>query len=216
MSSVIVTGASGTAFDAMLAVNSPVMLAYAQRHNLDMLTVRLNGPRPPSWAKIDALLSALRSYETAVWIDADVVIVNGQDNIFAAVPSDKWQGVVEHVTECGNVPNHGVWLCRRQMVPFLQKAKARTKYTDHPWWEQADMMEQLGYAFSGVNAARHVTPTELYKNTYFLPPEWNNHPRDVNRKTQSNFMHVTQYDDRLAAVSSFVDQASNGWMKTAE
>lgn len=213
MSFVIVTGSTGAAFDEMLAANLPVMFAYARKHNLDLAVTRLDGDRPASWIKVDALQRALRSYTAAVWIDADVVITNGTENIFDDLPADKWQGVVEHVTECGTVPNCGVWVCRPQMTPFLQKARARTRYINHPWWEQADMMEQMGYTFSGPNNARHVTDTDLYQHTQFLPPTWNHHPRDNNRVAAPNFAHVTQYDDRLAVVRERVAHAFATWIK---
>lgn len=213
MSFVIVTGSTGPAFDDMLALNLPVMFAYARKHNLELAVARLQGDRPPSWIKVDALQRALRSYKAAAWIDADVVITNGVENIFDAVPADKWHAVVQHATECGSVPNCGVWVCRPQMIPFLQKARARTRYIHHPWWEQADMMEQMGYIFSGTSNARHATATELYTNTHFLPPTWNHHPRDANRVEAANFTHVTQYDDRIAAVRRFVQQALTTWAK---
>lgn len=213
MSRVIVTGSIGAAFDEILAINLPVLFAYARKHNIALSVVRLDGPRPPSWQKVSALIGVLRHHTAAVWIDADVVITNGNEDIFAAVPDDKWQGVVEHTTNCGTVPNCGVWVCRPQLTPFLQKAWARTRYVHHGWWEQADIMEQMGYTFAGSNNARHVTPTELYNNTHFLPATWNHHPCDNNRVAAPNFTHVTQYDDRLATIKERVAFAFDNWIK---
>lgn len=213
MSCAIVTGSIGADFDNMLAANLPVMYAYARRHNLDLAVTRLQGDRPPSWIKIDAILRLLRGYDIVAWLDADVVITNGVDNIFAAIETDKWQAVVEHSTECGNVPNCGVWVCRPQMIPFLQKVRDNTQYIDHPWWEQAAMIEQMGYTFSGVNNTQHVTATELYNHTQFLPATWNHHPRDVNRVESPNFTHVTQQDNRLESVRAHAQRALATWAR---
>jgi hypothetical protein len=150
--------------------------------------------------KIPRLREALERHDTVAWIDADVVIANARHDLIASAPVDSWQAMVRHHTAaCGAVPNCGVWVLRRQMLPVLDRVWDDVEWLSHPWWEQAAVMRLMGYAISGI-VARLDTPTTLYERTAFLPQAWNDHPHDQQQVASPYFVHVTQYHDRLATV----------------
>lgn len=195
----ILTGWTGDEWRTVADITMPLMRAYADRHGMDFAWAELAGPRPPSWQKVIGLLQTLPSRPAVVWIDADVVIEDGSRSILDDVPANADHALVEHHTECGTVPNCGVWVVRPAMMPQLQEAWNCSRHIMHPWWEQAVMLEQMGYTVYGTHA-RLDTPTTLYERTAFLDAEWNDHPNDQRRSEHVRFRHVTQYENRLEAI----------------
>ena len=210
MRPLILTGWTGDDWRAVADVTLPLMKAYAQRHSMDFSWAELAGLRPPSWQKVIGLLQTLPNRPAVVWIDADVVIEDGSRSILDDVPADADHALVEHHTECGNVPNCGVWVVRPAMLPRLQQAWNCNKHLSHPWWEQAVMLEQMGYVVDGTNA-RLDKPTTLYERTAFLDAAWNDHPNDERRAAHVRFRHVTQYKNRLEQIRQFAARVT--WAK---
>lgn len=209
MKTLILTGFDGDEYARMASYTMPLMQAYAERHGHGFRVVRLAGERPPSWMKLPALVDALCEYGRVVWIDIDVVIVSPWHDIVAAMEPDSWQAVVEHRTECGHVPNCGVWVVAKEMRYELSLAWGKgTDYLHHPWWEQAAIMRLMGYAVEDGPRGRLDTPTTLYERTTFLGPEWNHHPADENKTNAPNFVHVTQYADRLGTIRDLAARAA--------
>lgn len=200
MTTLLLTGWHGTTFAKMAAHTVPIVEAYAWRHGMQFCCVNLAGERPASWMKIPALYRALHEYDRVVWIDADVVIVDPSENIADFVPNEMWQGLVEHCTPSGAVPNCGVWVLTKHMLPTLVDAWNSATFVDHAWWEQAAILERIGYAVTDGPHACLETPTELYQRTAFIGNEWNDHPHDSQRHTSPRFVHVTQYADRVGKV----------------
>jgi hypothetical protein len=206
MSDLILTGWSGVMHGQMATHTLPVMQAYAARHGVELGCVNLaSKAAPPSWMKVPAIGMALAAHERVLWLDADVVIADQAENIFDRLEADAWQALVEHETECGLVPNCGVWLVTREMAPWLQFAWDRMLdgFLDHPWWEQAAVMSMMGYRITLTDGWPHATleaATELHDRTQFLPAKWNDHPADRRRGDAPAFRHVTQYPDRLAEI----------------
>ena len=190
----------------MAAHTLPVMDAYASRHGFECYCVNLANPAAPSsWMKVPNIGAALRDYDRVLWLDADVVIVDHEQNIFDALDGNAWQSLVEHETECGLVPNCGVWLVTRAMAQWLQFAwdQMLADFVEHPWWEQAAVMTMMGYQITLTDGWPHSTlaaPTELHGRTQFLPAKWNDHPSDRRRCDRPAFVHVTQYADRLGEI----------------
>lgn len=199
MSDLILTGWAGVEFAEIAAHTLPVLRDYAVAHDISMACVNLVGNRPPSWMKVQALYEELDRFDRVAWIDADVVVVNGERNIFDDL-GDGWQALVEHHTPSGYVPNCGVWVVTQAMRPVLAEIWNGKRHLDHPWWEQAAMLEQMGYEVLPGPFARLSTPTELWHKTTWLAPEWNHHPHDTKRVDAPRFLHVTQYADRLGVV----------------
>lgn len=206
MTDLILTGWRGTDFAKIAAHTLPRMEEYAHRHGAKFACVNLDDAEvPPSWMKVPNIAAALSDYERVLWLDTDVVVVDPTQSIFADHDGSSWQAVVEHETECGLVPNCGVWLVTQKMLPLLRFAWERLLpgYLNHPWWEQAAVMSMAGYAITLTDGWPHATlesPTELYERTQFLDAKWNHHPADRRKVAAPAFRHVTQYPDRLAEV----------------
>lgn len=177
------------------------------RHNLDFACANLFGARPASWQKVQALHSALQKHDRVAWIDADVVVFDGSENIFDELEPDKVQALCRHSTECGEVPNCGVWVLTSRMLPILGQMWAMDQYLNHCWWEQRAMLDLLGYEVSDGLFAKHLSETELYGLTTWLGPRWNHHPRDTGRVEEPLLVHVTTYPDRLGTVKFFAEAA---------
>jgi hypothetical protein len=196
--SVLLTGWCGTSFAKMACNTMPLLEEYAGRHGMRFGCANLRGDRPPSWNKILVIHQALQDFEAAVWVDADVVVMDDRVNIVDDLHPGSWQGVVEHHTECGSVPNCGVWVCTQAMLPTLTEIWNEGKNLDHPWWEQASMLERMGYRVLPGPRAEFDNPTTLYERTTFLDAAWNHHPMDTKRVADPRFVHVTMYADRIS------------------
>ena len=199
MSDLVLTGWAGTLHGKMAAITMPLMESYANQHGMEFACANLVGERAAAWMKVDAIHSMLSRHERVVWMDCDVVVLNGSRNVVDEL-GDGWHALVQHDTECGLVPNSGVWVCSRHMLPVLESMWADGRNLDHPWWEQASLLEAMGYVVTDAPASTLDTPTTLYRNTTFLGAEWNHHPRDARRVEQPLFLHVTQYADRLSVI----------------
>lgn len=209
MKTLILTGFDGDEYGRMASCTLPLMRTYAERHGHDFRVVRLAGERPPSWMKVAALVDALGEYDCVAWLDIDVVIVSPWRDLLGELLPDTWQALVEHRTECGHVPNCGVWVVTKEMRYELSLAWGEgTDYLHHPWWEQAAMMRLMGYAVEPGPRGRLDTPTSLYERTTFLSPRWNHHSADEMKVPDPYFVHVTQYADRLGAIRDLAASAA--------
>jgi hypothetical protein len=163
---------------ALLDVSEPTFRAYADRHGYELITTRDADPvRPPAWAKVAMLRDVLERCELAVWIDADAVIVDDRDDIAADLAPDKQLGLVRH----GEVPNTGVmvWRAGDFAHSLLADMWANTRRIHHPWWENAALLDALGYpvpSFSRLarlRPRRRPRPSRYLGGVQFLAPEWN-------------------------------------------
>lgn len=206
MKRLVMTGWRGTGHGMMAAHTTPLMEAYAIKHGAGFACINLASPAaPPSWMKVPNLSAALNDYDQVLWIDCDVVIGDSRESIFECVDQEAAQAVVLHETECGVVPNCGVWVLAKPMQPYLQQSWDRglPTYREHPWWEQAAIMEFMGYAprdHHGWPYSEDVGSTPLRDYTTFLDAKWNHHPADRRKVGQPNFWHITQYADRLGEI----------------
>jgi hypothetical protein len=209
MKSLIITGWDGDTHAAMAEHTAPLMQAYADRHGHDFRFVKLDGDRPAAWQKLPAMYAALNTYDVVAWLDIDVVIVWPGADIIAELQPGTRQALVEHLTECGRVPNSGVWVATQDMQPMLGQAWSDgSDFVHHPWWEQAAIMRLMGYVVEPGPHGKLDSPTRLYEQTTFLPPVWNHHPGDMNKPDRPYFVHVTQYDDRLSIIAKLAKIAS--------
>jgi hypothetical protein len=208
MRSLVLTGWCGTEFAKMAAHTLPVLEAYAKRHGHDFACANLFGERPASWMKITHLHKSLQTYDRVAWIDTDVVVMRDDADILAELPAGQWQAMVEHDTECGMVPNCGVWVLSPDMVPVLGEAWNAGHDIHHGWWEQASILRRMGYAVTDSPHASLDKPTTLYERTTFMAATWNHHPRDRRRVESPRFVHVTQYADRLGVVRELCGRAA--------
>jgi hypothetical protein len=189
VSRALVTFATGD-HRRLLELSLPGFSDYADRHGYEL---RAYSPRllmrPPSWLKVAALLDALAEHEEALWLDCDVVIVDGDPDIADELDAGDVQALVRHHTPDGEVPNCGVWYVREAMRPTLVRLWHFDRYTDHPWWEQAAMLDLLGYRHRS-RPVELEAPTDLYDRTCWLGLEWNSHEQS-DRHPQPRFAHAT-------------------------
>jgi len=197
MSRIMVTVATG-AYSRLLDLSRPGMERYADRHGYELLEVKqakqiLAGSsafyRPPSWWKVPLLQAALDEHDEALWVDADVVVVDDDLDVADEVPEGAVQALVRHHTADGEVPNAGVWFVRRDAHEALQRVWRLDRYIDHPWWEQAALLDLLGYRHDRRPVALGE-PTGLYDRTHWLGLEWNSHEQS-DRHPQPRFAHAT-------------------------
>lgn len=203
---IILSGWTGTLFAKMACHTLPLIEEYAERHGALFACTNLQGDRPPSWNKVLFLLHALQHAKEVAWIDCDVVIERGHLSIFDEMEEGAWQGVVEHHTECGTVPNCGIWVVRQEMIPVLEEIWNSGENINHPWWEQASVITRMGYEVRHTNA-RLLEPTELHQKTTFLRQEWNHHPSDIRKVEKPFFRHITMYEDRVACTIKYKEIA---------
>jgi MFS family permease len=78
------------------------------------------------------------------------VVIAGQDlaaDLLKRLGDPDWsQALVIHETpNCGSVPNDDMWICQQTMIPWLEKIWAMDQYLHHGWWEQAALVDLMGY-----------------------------------------------------------------------
>lgn len=162
--------------EELLEIVRPTFEAYATRHGYDFVfeTGSLDPTRPAPWSKIVLIQRLLRSYDLVLWIDADAVIVDGSIDIADALPKRATFGLVAHETPEGpEIPNSGVVLIRssRKARRFLDRVWGRTEFMNHKWWENAAILELLGYTLEPpVTLVRAERDREMF---HFLDPRWN-------------------------------------------
>jgi hypothetical protein len=176
--------------EALLAISRPTFEAYARRHGYELITSTETHPgRPPAWAKVPMLREALDSFELVLWIDADAVIVDGRDDVAELLEPDRSLALVRHGER--QVPNTGVMLWRAGEVAreLLDRTWNATRFVHHPWWENAALLDVLGYDLPGEldpgvrarlsRALRReprrfkARPSPFSPAVQFLPLEWN-------------------------------------------
>jgi len=172
------------------------MAAYADMHGAAWLpSLDVPVDRPCSWKKLVSIARALVDYDEVLWLDVDVVIRDFDENIFEEVPEQYYQAFVVHDFMGGRVPNAGVWLCRRQMLPYLVEAAMQDDLVNHRWWEQAALHRLLGMEDDGTSC--HLkNPTLLAFKSKVISESWNHvvcSPGGIPRK----FVHGAGMPNRL-------------------
>jgi len=161
MKRAVVSGHCGREEWAEIAsVTWPLMRSYAQRHGLGFHEYVYNtqAGRPASWKKLICIAAAMVHADEVLWLDADVVVVDQSLSIFDAVSLGECIQAMCRLTDTNGVEHHnaGVWVLRREMLPFLMTAAMDDSCIHHPWWEQQAIR----------NLIDHIP-------TLDLPHEWN-------------------------------------------
>jgi galactosyl transferase GMA12/MNN10 family len=191
--------------EALLAVSEPTFRAYGERHGYEVITSTEADPaRPPAWAKVPMIRAALDAHDLVLWIDADAVIVDAGEDIAAALEPDAQLALVQHPRDDGLVPNTGVtvWRSGDFARELLDRMWASKRFIDHPWWENAALLDALGYDFPRFNRLDRVLRRRMRAPApspavQFLPPEWN--WTYLNRVPDPRIMHclAVPVDQRL-------------------
>lgn len=196
MKRAITSYASGPEYLRIAATTWPRMAVYADTHGaswLPCLDVPLH--RPASWVKLICIAKALADHDEVLWLDVDVVVREFGESIFDEVPSQYYQAFVVHNFMGGRVPNAGIWLCRRAMLPYLVEAAMQDDLVNHRWWEQAALHRLLGMEDDG-NSCHLTKPTHLAFKSKVLSESWNHvgcSPEGIPRK----FVHGAGMPNRI-------------------
>jgi len=161
----------------------PRMRAFAERHGYDLAIGQGESHgRPPAWAKIPFMQRLQTRYDLVLWIDADALFVDVSEDL-PRLPEDAVQAMVPHFVQGEEVPNTGVWLVRGgdAGARYLEDVWSRDQWTHHPWWEQAAVLDAMGYenvareqnVLTPETPCRPGRPSEWRDATSFLGDEWN-------------------------------------------
>ena len=147
---------------------------YAKRHGyeLDLHDEVLDRERPPAWSKVALIRRLLESHELVLWLDADTVVVRGDRDIADELPGDRFMAMVEHTVGGSANPNTGVMVIRAgdEARRFFDEVWDRTQYLDHRWWEQAAVMDLLGY---DPETGERIRESDWHDRIHWLGKEWN-------------------------------------------
>lgn len=185
--------------------------AYAKRHGYDYFEAQNIGTaRPAPWYKVKGLIGLLRSgYDDVIFIGADLVIVDGREDVLDQVQADAWQAMVAHHTADGIVPNTDMWIVRQPMIGYLEEVWQQQQYLYHGWWEQAALLHLMGYQLA--QPCQQVRATVLADHTQFIDAAWNVHLWDRPIPQHPRFQHATMWPDRAQIMREWARQAE-GWI----
>jgi hypothetical protein len=158
----------------LLALSRRTFEPYAERHGYELVlrTEPIQTTRPAPWSKIRLLRELALDYDVLVWLDCDLMIVDGRADVAAELDGEHLLGLVEHDFEDRRMPNSGVMVLRggERTASLLDEIWAQEQYADHRWWENAAICHLLGY---DLDPPRPVRETPLLRATKLLCPRWN-------------------------------------------
>ncbi|HEY1650998.1 MAG TPA: putative nucleotide-diphospho-sugar transferase [Acidimicrobiales bacterium] len=192
--------------EELLQLTAPSFAAFAKRHHYDLhlFTERRSHERPVPWSKIPILQELLASYEEVLWIDADAVVVDDSRDIASAVGDGALMGICPHRTPEGDdpIPNAGVWFLRseQETLSLLSDIWNCTAYVNHKWWENAALLDVMGYELEPT--VRLVQPSPIWSKTTFLTTEWNSIPVDSSPNPRILHFAGMSQEERIAAIKS--------------
>lgn len=184
--------ATGPKHIELLRIMAPTVTYYAMKYQMDSLVLPLDEPldptRPPAWDKVILIRHALSLYETVMWIDADAIICDPTRNIREALDSNYSMHLVAHDYEGKVTVNTGVWICRRdeRVLELLDAVWNHTAYIQHPWWEQAALMDLIGY---DVASWTFRVPTSYSDLVQYLDDDWNCRPGRCNNPVIKHYLN---------------------------
>jgi hypothetical protein len=165
----------------LLAVSSITFEAYAAVHGYDLrFSTELLAPeRPAAWSKIALVRELLERYDQVLWVDADAIFLDISKDIADLLRPDKDLYLVEHryaEDDSWRSANTGVFLVRSSdwSRRFFERVWTAEQYVDHPWWENAAVLDLLGYELSpDLSPPRKLRSTEFDSHVELLGLEWN-------------------------------------------
>lgn len=185
-----------TAYDQGFAsvgnIAAKSIAVYAAANGLDFEILPMPAmDRPPAWGKIAIIANQFANCRAdfLLWVDADACFVRTDRNIAEVVKDGKDFYLVSHqiqkarpspgIVVYAERPNTGVFLIRRSewSLKFLNSIWQMTKYISHPWWENAAVLDLLGYRFELTgNMADNKLEQQILEKVDWLPLEWNSLP----------------------------------------
>jgi hypothetical protein len=179
---VICSIAHGEKHVAMLRSMAPTIGYYCGRHGMDSLLLpntRFDSSRPPAWDKVILIRNLLEYYETVLWIDSDAIICDPRHDIRDELDPACPMHIVAHRYDGRVNPNTGVWAVQRdeRAIDLLEEMWSHTELVDNPWWEQAALMDLIGYDPRGCSSIP-FGPPPFARLVRFLDRKWNSIRQD--------------------------------------
>ena len=167
--------------EQFLHATAPTLHAYAARHGWSAVisTEHLAPDRPPAWSKLRLVQQLLAEYEFVLWVDADAIVVDIDRNILDEVDlgADIW--FARHPQERNpeaTVLNSGIFLARSSpfTIDLLSEIWAAERFIEHNWWENAALLDLLGYSLEPPYLQLRRTPWN--EGIGDLSLDWNSVP----------------------------------------
>ncbi len=189
-------------YEELLRHSAPTFMSYAAKHDYDVV-LRFAVPtsaRPIPWAKVPLIRELLENHDVVLWIDADAIIVDETQDIADEAGPGDWMCLCRHETSEGSVPNTGVWMfvACTQAKKFLESVDAHRGFDHHHWWENAAVIDLLGYKFDPVRLGSEKS----LPGVRYLDNEWNS--LGVAPAARPRIKHYAglPFDVRAAAIRS--------------
>jgi hypothetical protein len=184
---------------------------YAERHGyvLHVETEVDTDGRPAAWGKVRVLRRLLEDHDIVVWIDADAMLVQDDEDIAELLDDDRFLGLVQHRFDGQDLLNTGVmvWRGEDRARAFLDAVWANESFIEHPWWENAALADLLGYRVSTRPARMElVRPTEWFTGVQLLPLAWNSVAPDAARSPRVKHYAGLSHEVRLQAMGDDLDE----------
>jgi hypothetical protein len=167
-------------FVELLGVAAATFEPYARYWGWDLVlsTEDLADGRPAPWGKIPFIRDLLSEYDWVLWLDADTVIVDLARDVFEMVEPDKDVYLVEHVLNFSGdarAANTGVMLLRagEWTNELLRRTWENDAFVHHGWWENAALLDVLGYEIGAESTSKLTTPGPLMERVKLIDPAWN-------------------------------------------
>jgi hypothetical protein len=139
--------------------------------------------RPSPWHRVKLIPELFdKGYDYVLWVDADALFVRFDVDVRDEMPEGIDLCMVRHdVPWCPTalVPNTGVMLLRNCDWSrwLLRTLWAKTEYVNHYWWENAAMIDLLGYkSLLGFPGAGRPND-DVLSHIRWLDEAWNFVPR---------------------------------------
>ncbi len=161
--------------------------------------------RPPAWTKIRLMADILDSgAEGVMWVDADCLVVDPTPDPLAALgeaPEADLRIAYHHyyvrpqpgILVRFEMPNTGVVILRNSSWSraFLQRVWDNTAWLEHEWWENAAVMDLMGY-HTLLDSGRANTPDPtVMARIAWLDLSWNARP-DMDPSPRPVINHYTR------------------------
>ncbi len=185
----------------LLRLSEPTFRAYAERHGYDLVVGAASEcpERPISWSKVVMIRRLMARYRLVVWVDVDAMVLDLTRDIADELVPGADVYMVEHRFLGQQIPNAGILMVRstRAAERFLGLVWEQERYIDHPWWENAAMLDLLGYDLAPCNPVRDSAHRPLVR---FIGNEWNSIAEDPSPRPVIRHYAGKTHEVRLAGM----------------
>jgi len=175
--------------------------------------------RPTPWHRIKFIPKLFaEGFDFVVWMDADAIITRFNVDVRSIIKPDKDLYMVQHEYNGKDnpIPNSGFLVIRNTSwsKKLLEEIWQKKEYINHKWWENAALMDILGYKnlVGGVRNLNH----EMLAKVEFINSEWNYLPMHevVAEPIVTHFAGLSR-EDRLSQLPKTAMQAIQKWAENA-